>query len=119
MRVAVVGGCGHVGLPLAISLADSGLPTVSYDINAAVVELVNSGGMPFLEHDAVPVLHRVLADGTFAASTDPASIAGADVVIVVIGTPVDEHLNPDPNAVVNAIDAGSVDATKVPAVSTL
>ena len=104
MKVAVVGGCGHVGLPLAVSLADAGVPSVAFDIDGAVVDLVNSGQMPFQEAGALPVLRRVLDDGSFGASTDPSVIAGVDVVVVVIGTPVDDHLNPDPNAVVVAIE---------------
>ena len=103
MRVAVIGGCGHVGLPLAISLADAGLPTVSYDLDPEAVAVVNSGMMPFLEPGADEVLTRVLAEGTFWATTSADSLAGVEVVIVVIGTPVDEHLNPDPNAVVFAL----------------
>lgn len=103
-KVAVVGGCGHVGLPLGISLADAGLSVAAYDIDPDAVELVNSGRMPFLEPGAPEVLERVLAAGTFLATGDPAHLAAAEVVIVVIGTPVDEHLNPDPTAVVAALE---------------
>ena len=101
--VAIVGGCGHVGLPLALCLADAGLPTVSFDIDADTVSIVNAGSMPFLESGAPPVLERVLANGSFRATTDASVIADVDAIIVVIGTPVDEHMNPNPNAVVNAI----------------
>lgn len=103
-RVGVVGGCGHVGLPLAISLADAGVPTLAYDLAPELVASVNGGHMPFLEPGADEVLARVLAAGTFHATTDVAELADVDVVIVVIGTPVDEHLNPDPNAVVFALE---------------
>lgn len=101
--VVVVGGCGHVGLPLALALADNGHQVVSYDINSAVVELVNGGKMPFDEPGAPPVLHRVLQNKTYSASADPVCISEAEVVIVVIGTPVDEHLNPDAEAVPRAV----------------
>ena len=104
MRVAIVGGCGHVGLPLGITLADSGVPTIAFDIASDVVARVNEGVMPFRESGAEPVLARVLESGAFHASDQPESIYGAEVVILVIGTPVDDHLNPDPNAVVAALD---------------
>lgn len=103
-RVGVVGGCGHVGLPLAISLADAGVATLAYDLAPELVASVNEGHMPFLEPGADEVLARVLAAGTFHATTEVAQLADVDVVIVVIGTPVDEHLNPDPNAVVFALE---------------
>jgi UDP-N-acetyl-D-mannosaminuronic acid dehydrogenase len=100
----VVGGCGHVGLPLGISLAVSGERTVAFDINASAVDLVNSGQLPFIEPGAREVLVQTLKDGSFSATTKPNCISDANTVIVVIGTPVDEHLNPDPDAVVRAID---------------
>lgn len=102
--VCVVGGCGHVGLPLALALARSGLSTVAFDIDDLAVTSVNSGQMPFEEPKAPKMLVEELASGRFRASIDKTEVAKADVVIVVIGTPVDEHLNPDPLAVPDAVD---------------
>jgi len=102
-EIVVVGGCGHVGLPLAVALADRGRKVVSYDINPVAIELVNSGVMPFGEPGASEVLRRVVRAGAFRASDDPSTIEEAQVVIVVIGTPVDEHLNPDAEAVPRAV----------------
>jgi UDP-N-acetyl-D-mannosaminuronic acid dehydrogenase len=39
------------------------------------------------------------------ASSEPGIIAQSEIVIVVIGTPVDEHLNPDPQVVPNTLEA--------------
>ena len=100
-----MGGGGHVGLPLGIALARSGLRTVLYDTNEATLSTVLSGTMPFLEPGAEPVLREVLAEGSLDGTSDPAIIAKTENVIVVIGTPVDEHLNPDPWAVRSAIAA--------------
>jgi UDP-N-acetyl-D-mannosaminuronic acid dehydrogenase len=91
--VCIIGGCGHVGLPLAITFADRGLNVVVYDINEQAVATVLSGRMPFLETGAEPVLARVLGQ-TLTVTTDHTVIPRAEHVIVVIGTPVDEHLNP-------------------------
>jgi UDP-N-acetyl-D-mannosaminuronic acid dehydrogenase len=104
-KVVVVGGGGHVGLPLALVLADSGFVSVSLDISPETVSKINSGRMPFVEVGAQELLDKTLADKSFYATTDHNVIASADIVIIVIGTPVDEHLNPDPNAVVNAVSA--------------
>lgn len=101
--VVVVGGCGHVGLPLAIAFADRGLRVGIYDLNAEAVKMVESGQLPFQEPNATEVLERVLAAGRLSATTDVAVIADADAVVVVIGTPVDEHLNPDPHAVTRSL----------------
>lgn len=101
--VVVVGGCGHVGLPLAIALAGAGLKVIAYDINPDAVELVRSATMPFLEEGGPERLEAVIKAGSLTATTDPAVIASAESIILVIGTPVDEHLNPDPNAVGSAL----------------
>jgi len=101
--VVVIGGGGHVGLPLAIALADRGSSVVVYDLSETAVATISAGKVPFLEPGAEPVLQRVIAEGRFSASTDPAVVASAENVVVVIGTPVDEHLNPDPNAIPAAL----------------
>lgn len=104
MTTVVVGGCGHVGLPLALSLADGGLNVVSLDRDASKVLQVNEGKMPFLEPGTEALLQKVLTSGRFTATTEAQAIRQADNVIVVIGTPVDEHLNPDPDAVIQVIE---------------
>jgi UDP-N-acetyl-D-mannosaminuronic acid dehydrogenase len=91
--ICVVGGCGHVGLPLAITFADRGLRVSVYDINERAVEMVRSGRMPFIETGAEPVLKRVIGE-TLTVGNDAALVGQAQHVLVIIGTPVDEHLNP-------------------------
>ena len=102
--VVVVGGCGHVGLPLGLAFADRGLTVALYDIDEAAVGLVNGGSMPFDEPGAPEVLARVVGRNLVATS-DPSVVRGAECVVVVIGTPVDEHLNPEPLAVPRAVEA--------------
>ena len=101
--VVVFGGCGHVGLPLGLAFASTGLATALYDTNFAAVDMVRSGKVPQLEPGAPELLRQVLDAGTLVATTEPSSIARAEHVVVVVGTPVDEHLNPDPRAVVKAL----------------
>ncbi len=101
--VVVIGGCGHVGLPLALAFADRGANVAIYDVSETAVAAVNSGKMPFAEPGADEVLHRVLDAGRLHADTDPAIVGSAEHVVVVIGTPVDEHLNPDQSAIPKAL----------------
>ena len=102
-QVVVIGGCGHVGLPLAIAFAQRGARVGIYDVSESAVQTVNAGRMPFAEPGAEEVLQRVRAAGRLEASTDPAIVSTAEHVVVVIGTPVDEHLNPDQAAIPNAL----------------
>jgi UDP-N-acetyl-D-mannosaminuronic acid dehydrogenase len=101
--VVVIGGCGHVGLPLAIAFADRGVSVGIYDVSESAVTTVNAGQLPFDEPGAAGVLERVVADGRLRASTDPSIVGSAEHVVVVIGTPVDEHLNPNPEAIPKAL----------------
>jgi UDP-N-acetyl-D-mannosaminuronic acid dehydrogenase len=102
-NVVVVGGCGHVGLPLGIVLANRGLSVSLLDIDAAKVKAINSGIMPFREEGAEPVLKQVLGK-TLQATTDPNCLQSADIVITVVGTPVDRHLNPTVNELYRNLD---------------
>jgi len=91
--VCVVGGCGHVGLPLAIVMAHRDLRVAIDDIDANAVEMVRSGRMPFMEDKAEPMLAEVI-DRNLTVDNDRTLISRSRIVVVVIGTPVDEHLNP-------------------------
>jgi len=101
--VAIVGGCGHVGLPLGLAFASRGLHVALYDVNERAVAAVNGATMPFDEPGAPEVLAEVIANGRLVASADPTVIGAAEHVVIVIGTPIDEHLNPDLNAVPGAV----------------
>src|SRR5689334_11781545 len=105
--VVIVGGCGHVGLPLALLLADQGASVVVFDVSEEAVKLVDNAVLPYAEPGAQAVLERVTADGRLYATTDPAAVGWAENLVVVIGTPVDKHLNPDPQAVPRALDAAA------------
>jgi UDP-N-acetyl-D-mannosaminuronic acid dehydrogenase len=91
--VCVVGGCGHVGLPLAIVMAHRDLRVAIHDIDNGAVETVRSGRMPFMEEKAEPMLAEVI-DRNLVVANDPSLVSRSRIVVVVIGTPVDEHLNP-------------------------
>ncbi len=99
--VAVVGGAGHVGLPLALSFADQGLNVLVNDINQAAMDSIAEGTVPFFEEGAEEMLARVLKAGTISFSADVSKIAAASTVIVTIGTPVDEFLNPSHRVIVD------------------
>lgn len=101
--VVVIGGCGHVGLPLAIAFASRGASVLIYDVSEAAVKTVNDGELPFDEPGAAHLLAAAVDEGRLRASTDPTVVGQAENIVVVIGTPVDEHLNPDPRAIPNAL----------------
>src|SRR5437867_7630906 len=94
LDVVVLGGGGHVGLPLSLVLADAGLRVGIYDTNQATLDRIAAGEMPFLEAGAEELLGAVLASGRLALASTGDMIERSDALVVVIGTPVDEFLGP-------------------------
>ena len=94
LEVVVVGGGGHVGLPLSLALAKAGLSVGIFDTSETTVAKICRGEMPFLETGAAELLRTILASGRLSATTEPQMLRGVQEVIVVIGTPIDEFLNP-------------------------
>ena len=94
LDVVVLGGGGHVGLPLSLALAETGCRVGIFDTNPVTLMRLSSGSMPFLETGAEELLQRLLPMGRLAFSPDPSMIERAERLIVVLGTPVDEFLAP-------------------------
>src|SRR5687767_8902553 len=92
--LCVIGGAGHIGLPFALICADAGLSTVIYDVDSAKVARIRDGEMPFFEEGAEEVLRRVLPSGRLRVEDRPDAIRDCRILVMIIGTPVDEHLNP-------------------------
>jgi len=102
--VVIVGGCGRVGLPLGLALANADHQVTLLDIDADAVNRIQQAEMPFTEEGADEILQRTVSAGTLTATTDTAAVATADHVIVVVGTPVDRHFNPDAQMVLRAVE---------------
>jgi UDP-N-acetyl-D-mannosaminuronic acid dehydrogenase len=81
-NVVVVGGCGHVGLPFGMVLADHGMQVCLLDLDEPKVAAVNNGTMPFLEKGADALLPKLIGK-TLRATTDPECLRSADVVISI------------------------------------
>jgi UDP-N-acetyl-D-mannosaminuronic acid dehydrogenase len=102
--VGVIGGCGHVGLPLALTFASKNLRTVIYDINRQSVDLVRTGVMPFQEEGGPELLAEVLEGGHLEVEATAEKLADCRFLVLIVGTPVDEHLNPSLSAIHRALD---------------
>ena len=103
-HVAVVGGAGHVGAPLSITLAVAGIRTLVYDVNRAALDLMAKGRLGFTEEGGEELLAEAMSHGALGFATDPAGLEQVEYLIVTIGTPIDEFHNPDLNCVIRCID---------------
>ncbi len=70
LDVVVLGGAGHVGLPLSLAFADAGLRTGIYDISQPALDRIAAGEMPFMENGADELLRKVLPTGRLAFGSD-------------------------------------------------
>ena len=104
LDVVVLGGAGHVGLPLSLVLAKAGLRVGIFDINERTLATIRDGRMPFLETGAEELLRELLPTGRLTLGSDAAMLRRADTVVVVIGTPVDEFLGPSMTVFERAVD---------------
>lgn len=103
-RVAVVGGGGHVGLPLGLVLCDAGRTVTLVDSNERTLSALRDGRLPFFERGADKLLQRALTSGRLLLTSRSDALAEQDVVIVTIGTPVDEYLDPNVRAFDRVLD---------------
>lgn len=94
IQLAIVGGCGRVGLPLGLAFARTGRVSVTLiDINEEKVSQINCGINPYMEDGASDLLLAVRGKSLHATSSSK-RLTDADCVVMVIGTPLDNHLNP-------------------------
>ena len=98
----VVLGLGYIGLPTAAVIARTGARVLGVDVSASVVHTVNSGRVHIEEVDLDGLVSGVVARGTLRASTQ---IAPADVFVIAVPTPFDEHHAPDIGYVLQAATA--------------
>ena len=101
-RICIIGGCGHVGIPLGLAFAKKGLDVTLVDVNPKAVEAITAGRLPFREEGAADLL-RAHVGRNLRATSAVETVKRQDVVVFVTGTPVDEHLNPKVHDVLKVI----------------
>src|SRR3989344_1907170 len=93
-KVAVsVVGVGRVGLPLALFLADKGHTVYGLDVDQEKVNIISKKQLPFMEEGAEELLVKY-TNKSFFATTDFSNISKTKIIILTLGTPVDENMNP-------------------------
>jgi UDP-N-acetyl-D-mannosaminuronic acid dehydrogenase len=104
LDVVVLGGGGHVGLPLSLAFAKSGLRVGILDINQATLDLIAGGRMPFRENGADQLLTELLPTGRLVLGASAEMLERTIQVVVVVGTPIDEFLNPSMTVFERTVD---------------
>ena len=102
-EVAVIGQ-GYVGLSLAMAVVSVGIPVIGVDSSKGIVNQLNNG----LSHiEGVPnqTLQLAIDSGIYQATDDFSQIAGCNVVVIAVPTPIDEMHKPDLGKLKRACDA--------------
>ncbi len=84
--IVIVGGAGHIGLPLGILFANKGKKVILYDKNKKNIIKINKLQMPFMEEGGLSLLKK--NKNRIFATTDKKSLKDAKIVIICIGTPL-------------------------------
>ena len=98
--VVIVGGLGHVGLPLGLAFANKGKKVCLYDIDLEKAKTLNDGNMPFIEDGAQEILSKVIHKRLFV-SNEKDVIRKCDFLIITVGTPIDEYMMPRVDSILN------------------
>ncbi len=99
VKIGII-GIGRIGLPTALSFANSGFDTIGIDINKKLVDMVNSGNYPLIdEPEFDKIFENVYNNKKISATTDISkTIPNCDVIILSLPTPMDERNVPDYSA---------------------
>ena len=57
-KIVIIGGCGHVGIPLGLALASKNFDVTLIDKNDSAINIINNGKLPFKENLAVEILQK-------------------------------------------------------------
>ncbi len=89
LKVSIIGGAGHIGLPLGLLLKNKEVDVTLIDIDKKNINKIKNKKMPFYENGAQNLLNKGIK-----ITNNLKTIRKSDIIIVCIGTPVDEYFNP-------------------------
>ena len=96
LKVGIV-GIGRIGLPTALCFANSGFETIGIDINAELVNMVNSGDYPLKdEPEFDKIFEAVMHQKKLVATTNISkAVLECDIILLSLPTPIDDQNIPD------------------------
>lgn len=102
-QIVTVIGIGRVGLPLSIVLADKGFLVYGVGRDSEKINKINQGEMPFIEEGAEGLLKKHIQKNLYA-TTDYSCVKDSEYIILTLGTPVDENMNPVYDQITHVVD---------------
>ena len=92
MKVSIIGQ-GYVGLTIS-AFAAKHHQVVGFDLNSLIVAQLNKG-ISHIEGVASEDIKQAIYVGNYKATTDAAEMAGSEIVVIAVPTPLDGDRKPD------------------------
>ena len=92
MKVSIIGQ-GYVGLTIS-AFASNSFEVTGFDSNEKIVSQLNSG-VSHIEGVSSEVISKAIASGNYKATSNGEDIAGSDVIVIAVPTPLDKDRKPD------------------------
>ncbi len=99
IKVCVI-GIGRIGLPTALSFANSGFDTIGMDINQNLVDQINNGIFPLKDEPGYDVMFdKVVNENKFKATSKIDNVvSNSDVILLSLPTPMNSSNIPNYSA---------------------
>ena len=94
-NISIIGGAGHVGFPLGLIFSSKGFKVSLIDKDKKNIRKINNGEIPFLEEHSKRLLFNMIKKGKIYATDQINEISKSKYVIICIGTPITNQLNPN------------------------
>ena len=94
-KVCVVGGAGHVGLPLGLAFSSKGYDVSLIDKDKKNIKKINQAEMPFIEEGCSKLLKKMIYKKKIFATNNLNEVKNSKFIVVCIGTPVNDRFNPN------------------------
>ena len=94
-HISIIGGAGHVGLPLGLAFAEKKFNVHLIDTNIRYLNMIKNNQMPFYEVGAKNLLKKVNKKKLFHYESNLKNLNCSKYIIICIGTPINKNLKPD------------------------
>ncbi len=92
-KICIIGGCGHIGIPLGLALASKNFDVILIDKNEESVNKINNKELPFQEVGADELLKKHIGLN-LRATTKKEEIKNCSAIIFATATDIDKSMNP-------------------------
>ena len=101
----VIIGAGYIGTVLAVVLAENGYKITAIDTNKKIIESYNDGLSPIPEPGLNKLIKKNTANGRLKATTEISEIKNAEIILITVGTPLNEDGSANKTAIKKVISS--------------